>query len=82
MVLCYHFRTGQIIDAIYLPGQVIGDLCWTGDNYEKLLITTFDSARNIYTGQNSNITFSPQSGQIFIATGLNAQGVPNRPMKI
>lgn len=82
MVLWYYFRNGKIFDAIYLPAQVVGDLCWTGDNYEKLLITTFDSARNIYTGQNSNITFLPQSGQVFVATGTNAQGDPNRPMKI
>lgn len=75
-----YYRTGQVVQAINIPAQVLGSVAWGGVNLDILFVTTYSSVRNINTGENDkNFKFTNGSGQVFMVNGLNARGVPGRP---
>lgn len=72
------FSTGKIVYVIKIPAQVCGSLAWGGKNLDILFVTTYSKVRNIFTGENEDVPFTAESGQLFMVTGLNDKGFPAR----
>lgn len=49
---------------------------WGGDNFESLFLTTVSKPLEINTGAISCRPLSPDSGKVFVVSGLNARGFP------
>ena len=66
------------MNVIKIPAPVCGSLIWGGKNFDILFVTTYSKVRNIFTGENEDVPFTAESGQVFMVTGLNDKGFSAR----
>ncbi|GJQ71426.1 hypothetical protein Trydic_g11151 [Trypoxylus dichotomus] len=67
----------KILQIISIPATYVTSVCWGGDNYEILFVTT---SRFLLTEDEK--VKEPAAGSIFIATDLGVQGVPTYRSKV
>lgn len=72
----YSIRTSEIVKTIKVPAEVVLAATWGGDNFESLFLTTASKPFEIDTGATSCRPLSPDSGKVFVVSGLNARGFP------
>ncbi|WP_158534880.1 SMP-30/gluconolactonase/LRE family protein [Mucilaginibacter hurinus] len=64
--------TGELLDKITLPAPHVTNCCFGGDNLDELAVT---SARENLDAE--QLAQYPESGNVFIITGLGVKGVSN-----
>ncbi|XP_031627367.1 regucalcin-like [Contarinia nasturtii] len=77
-VLKINPRTSKVMKKITIPAEIVTSASFGGPNLDIHFVTTASKAFNLTDGGLSNKTFGPESGSVYMITGLKTKGYPGR----